>query len=425
MKNNPVKQAIDSNLSHLRWTEQQTIDVMQSAMGGKKMKKKLSATLVLAVVLTVITLSALAAVLFGGKQFVEQDLAPLAQNSDSDKFTAEELDMIVKMAEEKGITIDSTVRRQLESATGTYKEELMRAFVKTELGFYPAQWSIEDQNWYDGLMYTLGLNEWHVRVLPKGDDISQEQALAIAHAYIKDVFGFTEDVTDTTKFDRYLQYMQQFDDNDQPTDVRIWDIEYESTTMDGNCYYLVVLNDGTIQDAREVKSAVNTADVDTWYQQMDDYYSFHYGDRDSWEMETWLAYSAEIQKIMAYGQLTSPTQLAFSKQMYALPDATAMSKEEAFAIAAKAAVDKGLMTQDQVQAGKATIVYLMDGDTAYWKVSVPFVYTDDTPFPVMVELDAHTGEIRTIRQRTLDDRWAIRFVLDELLPPAGPEISHG
>ena len=58
---------------------------------GKPMKKRISVGFVLAVVFTLLAASALAAVLLGGKDFVEQIMAPKAVENTSQNFTKEEI----------------------------------------------------------------------------------------------------------------------------------------------------------------------------------------------------------------------------------------------------------------------------------------------------------------------------------------------
>ena len=121
---------------------------------GKPMKKRISVGFVLAVVFTLLAASALAAVLLGGKDFVEQIMAPKAVENTSQNFTKEEIAEILKIAEENNLTLSDVDVYRLNhlGESGYSKEELMRRFVKTEYGFYPAAWPIEVQPWYEQLL---------------------------------------------------------------------------------------------------------------------------------------------------------------------------------------------------------------------------------------------------------------------------------
>ena len=72
---------------------------------GKPMKKRISVGFVLAVVFTLLAASALAAVLLGGRDFVEQIMAPKAVENPSQNFTKEEIAEILKIAEENNLTL--------------------------------------------------------------------------------------------------------------------------------------------------------------------------------------------------------------------------------------------------------------------------------------------------------------------------------
>ena len=148
MRNNPVKRSIDANLAGLRVTERSRTMIMNTVGEEKPMKKKVSVALVLAIVLALLTIGALAALL-GSKEFVGNVLAPKAAINASDKWTQEEVQEILRIAEENGIALSDENLARLQSGDGYFKEELMRLFAKVDLGFYPSTWSLEDQAWYD------------------------------------------------------------------------------------------------------------------------------------------------------------------------------------------------------------------------------------------------------------------------------------
>lgn len=129
------------------------------AQQGKEpvMQRKISIGLVAALVALLITMGALAAALLSGKDFVEQELAPRAAQNESDKWTQAELDVILSSAQEHGIEMPASLLEELRNAEdGLYKEELMRDFLRTSLGYYPSTWSIEDQAWYHNLLLSVG-----------------------------------------------------------------------------------------------------------------------------------------------------------------------------------------------------------------------------------------------------------------------------
>ena len=163
------------------------------AQQGKEpvMQRKISIGLVAALVALLITMGALAAALLSGKDFVEQELAPRAAQNESDKWTQAELDVILSSAQEHGIEMPASLLEELRNAEdGLYKEELMRDFLRTSLGYYPSTWSIEDQAWYHNLLLSVGLDSPMGNcVLPAEGEISQDEAVAIVHAHLAQTYG--------------------------------------------------------------------------------------------------------------------------------------------------------------------------------------------------------------------------------------------
>ncbi|MBQ6257079.1 MAG: hypothetical protein IJJ60_10865, partial [Clostridia bacterium] len=72
---------------------------------GRPMRRKLSVGFVLAVILCTLAAGALAAVLLGGKDFVDQIMAPKARETSSQNFTKEEIAEILRIAEENSLTL--------------------------------------------------------------------------------------------------------------------------------------------------------------------------------------------------------------------------------------------------------------------------------------------------------------------------------
>lgn len=188
-----MHKAIDSTLSGLNgnpWLFQRVST--RAAEGETKVKKKLSTGLVLVIVLLLIAVTALAVALLGGKDFVDKIMAPKAAETDSDSFTQEEINEILRIAAENNLVLseqDMYILTHLEE-TGYFKEELMRRFVKTEYGFYPDAWPIEVQHWYEEMLEACGLDDGVIcNVLPEDDEYTQEQILTIAQNFIHDIFA--------------------------------------------------------------------------------------------------------------------------------------------------------------------------------------------------------------------------------------------
>jgi len=259
MKNERMKrqlqQSLNAELSSLRTSTLQRDQLYQNAVGGYKVKRKLTVGLVLALVLTLLTVTAVAAALLSGKDFVNQFLAPMLSHTDEEQWTAAELKQILSLAEENGVKITDEIRLAMESDDPVYKEELLRLFMKIDLGFYPAAWPIEEQAWYDDMLVKYGLADERTRFLPAEGEISQEAALNIARQYILEKWSVNIELIDCTM---YQQYMLSTDETGEL--IKMWDIEYESA--DGTIYVVCLKSDGSVIES-ELYTYIHQPEADT------------------------------------------------------------------------------------------------------------------------------------------------------------------
>ena len=84
MMKDRVQQALDTELAGVRTTLRERNRMYENAIGGTKVKRKLTAGLVLALVLVMIMAAAVAAVLLTRQEIVEQVAAPMAMENDKD-----------------------------------------------------------------------------------------------------------------------------------------------------------------------------------------------------------------------------------------------------------------------------------------------------------------------------------------------------
>lgn len=335
------------------------------------MKRKLSVGLVLAMVLALLAVGALAATLLGGKAFVDEFLAPKALDTQSDMFTAEELSEIMALAAEKGVELPEDMLNKLKHAEarerGYYKESLLRAVAKTELGFYPSTWTIEDQAWFAQLLIACGLNEYANAVLPEGDEILQTQAEQIAMDYIRDNYNAEVDVTDAALYRRHVQYQDYFESEYRKG--RMWFITYEPLDLWHDEYRFQIWSDGRLDSAkigrRGLTEDASVVQVLYCFSIYDDQYGFH----DAWTEEIWLQCQELLQKAVdrhGYTQLIGNDMArGVLMQEYVVPDGTeSISREQALQLALEA---EGAQNDRLLSTGA---VLLKEGDAKVWKVTV-------------------------------------------------------
>ncbi len=413
---NKVKRAMDAHLNCLHASAASRAAILSKAQGGIKVKKKLSMGLILALTLMLIVIGALAAVILTHKEFVDQVLSPKASESTSESWTQEEMDQILRIAKENGVTLDEEVLAHLKSRGINYKEEVMRLFAKEELGFYPSTWSIEDQAWYNQMLVKSGLAQRQTNFVPEGDEISQLKALDIVLSYIRDNFDVSAVVTDTSVYRRHMTY-QSYSDN-LYSKGKQWVIEYQPLDQVHSYYSFKLLSDGTVKEAKrdlglreEGRPALMTYEVL-------DLYRNTYGDHTDWTMETWISFHNEVAAAAKINSgAVSENLRALLKQRYGLPDSASISKEAAVEAAVKAVSSSGGPDEKSLhEEYLATAVYLLDDAEPTWKVSFFNQTVIDSRGIHMAEVDARTAAVRHTDIGKIPDSWIEPYVLHGNLP---------
>ena len=379
---------------------------------GKPMKKRISVGFVLAVVFTLLAASALAAVLLGGKDFVEQIMAPKAVENTSQNFTKEEIAEILKIAEENNLTLSDVDVYRLNhlGESGYSKEELMRRFVKTEYGFYPAAWPIEVQHWYEQLLKACGLDQsvHQINVLPEGDEITEEQAVKIAEDFIHDKYDPTVDLNDKAKYLRFLTYREH-----KLGDIvyREWSFSYEAQDLYGTDYFLTLDTAGKIKAEYSVDGILGTS-YTMRGQFIEDRFKRVYGDQFgfvNWDSYLLLNYQDALrhrEQVEPNSPHILPSEEYILATTYLLPDASFISKEEAIA---KAKAACGDLNYETVYSAGEMAVLMKDGDTPIWKVTLQIRGSS----PAYTELNAVTGEVTITFTTQQETTWEWRSFVPE------------
>ncbi|HML49606.1 MAG TPA: PepSY domain-containing protein, partial [Clostridia bacterium] len=185
--------------------------------------------------------------------------------------------------------------------------------------------------------------------------------------------------------------------------------EYMAQDLGHDSYVLTLTPQGALMEAWMYPGVRLEGDaVSTPYEVMDRYEQL-YGNTFDWTPDTWVAFHAALEKAAATHGATE--MLAYlAHQQYGLPDAASMTKDKAVDQAKAVLIREGGVRADEIQETiPPSAVYLMDGDTPVWKVRI-FVNNGSH----LVELDAHSGELRNIAVLTLSDRWYRSVVLESV-----------
>ena len=119
------------------------------------MKKRLPVGLVVAVVLLLLTVTAIAAVLLTPQEVVEQVAVPLAQNNDTEwrvnnEFSPEELARFIQACAENGIDLNenSHIMRAFRNGEGYWEDEAIMEVCRQAFGGTIGEWTIDQRNWF-------------------------------------------------------------------------------------------------------------------------------------------------------------------------------------------------------------------------------------------------------------------------------------
>ena len=405
--------SLNAALSGLRTTSFQRERFFENATGGKKVKRKLTVGVIVALALMMTAVTALAATLLSGKDFIQSFLAPLSKETDSIQWTEEEMDRILQYAQAQEMALPDNIREKLASSDPVYKEELLRLFMKMDMGFYPASWPLEEQAWYDELLVQYGLKEERTRFMPEEGEISQEQALSIARDHILKTWRV--DVSEDGQFVLYIQYMLTED----PAGNRCkrWDITYEQA--DHSRYYVVSVTpageiaaaeasseeEETQETSKQPDTGKETLDlmIAMW---QDDFYTVEFlaafSDR----------YSDLVRSIDNDWEQTKVLK-AMLEIPYALPRTEDISPDAAMQKAKEAALTNG-WTKEQLALCRHSISYrVYPGEEPVYRVCFKLndgaenrklFYDGKMPFGIVIYLNPANGEIKQINTlKQLDD----------------------
>lgn len=389
MREAMIQKAIDANLSGLYMTDEQKQAVYRRLAGTEEKEAphiRFSAVMVFALILLLMTAGAVAAVLLGGKDFTKQVVAPMAMETESESFTADEVGEIIRLAEENGLSVPQQLKEHWARWGSEYKEELMRALVKTELGFYPGSWSLEDQHWYNEMLVECGLSKGITNLLPGENDFTEEKVLYMANTLFREKLGLTGDINDPAQFQRYLTF--GLDLLPEGRQLKQWSVGYEDLKT-GTQYDFLMLDNGLITRASRYdavsgdvyQSALTEEDIVASFRQ-------HFGKNPlQWHMEVLEQFYHSFAMCDHALQASDPGIRYVGQTPYLMPGShyTYMTEEEAVQLARKACkLDESL---------PAYVIYFGDDPgNMHWKISFYTGTEENRQFCHYAQINGKTGE---------------------------------
>lgn len=248
-----VQESIDSGLSTMQgypWLAQRIIN--QERTGVVFVNKRISAGLVLAIVLMLITVTALAIALLTPKEVVEQVAVPMAQENDKDwrvemDYTPEELAAFICACNENGIDLDENdaIMEAIRNGEGYNEAEAIMAVCRVAFDGNYGEWTLAEQHWYQDVLVAIGwANENNVD-LPGPDDLTEEDAHNRMLTAIWAEYGETLPLEDKTQFESSIAYFAE-----EAEDGTVWTLAVRNKPGNDvrNEYRATLGRDGNVLD---------------------------------------------------------------------------------------------------------------------------------------------------------------------------------
>lgn len=404
-----IHRIMDTRLSEMNGNPYLAQRVMQQATGKRAMRRKISIGLVV-VVFLILTGAVALAVYWSARDFVQQVIAPLSQNTDQSTWTSEEVERVIQLAQENGIEVSPEMREGLHKDASVFKEELMRQFVKLDYGFYPASWPVEEQAWYDELLVEYGLKDQQTRFIPEEGEIQEEEALRLAQAYIKT--RWNKDVS-SELYTHYVQYMLTEDGNG--TLCKRWDIEFEDAT--GELFRVMVTPDGNIVEEDSIHRMPLQEDIgkeNLISPSVEEVLPLLYQD-DFYTVENLAYFVQKYSNLLTQIQENGDESLLVLRQLlmtpYALPSPGEISSEEAMQCAIDTALTQG-WTEEWLSWCRYSISYRQyEDEPAYYRICFKLklenrqlFYQRGMPFGIVVYIEPKKAQtMNVVILNELDD----------------------
>lgn len=327
--------------------------------------------------------------------FFEQYLMPIAAQSTSKYFSADELRIILEYTEDYGIELPEESREVLDQKLffdAEYsKTGMLWTIVAAQYGKTNILWPVSVQKWYDDLIAELGLAEHTNLAIPQGDEIAQETAITIAKEYIVQEYEETYNLDDASFYQRGQTY--SINQSQGGAAEKCWTIFYFPQVLEAGAYEISLDSAGNILQSRYREGFGNGSSFMEMYNMIMDVYGIR--------MEQWpqKAYQ-ELKKAAAFASASgaSHSKLVDILNETEYPEIRdeAITQEEAYRIAANQ-----LKVSSYSPMGA---VYIQATPNPVWKVNI-----DDFFY---FEIDSVTGEIKEFYERSGNYQdWESRITL--------------
>lgn len=415
-----ITRAVDSHCSSLRADPFLAQKVIFAAERKEKpiVKSKMRFGLILALILMLLTATAVAAALLSGMEVIQQEAVPLAQSNDGEvrpveEYTYEELSSIILAAQENGIILDddTSVMRALRNGEGYSEEETIMALCREAFGGLIYEWTVEERHFFAEMMIEIGWDTQNNYPLPSENDLPSEEIRALAVETIHKHYGEDVHVEDRSLFRRVEGlYLDSVDGVERNT----WTFTFYPRTLDESIYHVTMDGQGQWIDHSK-EPGYNWEDYTELQlvQRVDSVYNYRYGGSgmSAWEYDAWYAFGQKLPGAKHSASWDEEFD-AYAATVYLLPGENDLTKKQARDIAFADAGVKDYTGVTEILLGK--------GSQRIWKISFKTSALTGKNQALSYEIDSETREILRVDDLTTEQEWA-RYMLFQTYEVFAPE----
>ena len=409
-----IQQALNAECSGLRTSPMERDQLYENAIGGTKVKRKLTMGLVLTIVLILATVTALAVALLTRQEIVEQVAVPMAVENDQGvgvegSYTPEQLTQLIRTLNENGFTMEenNTLMQMMHNGHGYYEEETIMEICRQAFGGNFYTWTLEQQDWYEHLMVDIGWYETYESCLPGEENMTYEEAEAYAFAALKKEYGEDLHPEDRETYTLSRQFYHDIENSGTAT----WSFTLDPKDIDHGRYTVLFEDqnpDGTVFCQADLPDWTQPYTGDQLLSRFQSVYSWFYG---RWPQAAW----QRLHEMMQNAQL-DPDGYAYADcrgyQLTAYPEALERDLPRENAIqAAKDALQKERAALD------SALLTDYEGERS-WLIGM-LIYQpedgseDEEAGRYVVTVESPSGSIGSIRKSTVDDTVSFQYVPEE------------
>ena len=418
-EHNNIKQAIDATFSGVTMQTQMQYRVLREVRGEQKVKRKLSSGLVLAIVLMLLSVTALATMMLN--TFHQKTIEMEATNGLFSTWTTDDKVSFVNMMSDAGLKVDSAkIARLHNSETAEEEKDQIASQIVTDcfgsgrggdftlydiiaLDYGPYEtWSIDikAQVTEELLKYGALGSLYAMDVLPFANEISQDQTVQIAYDMLTSKYNITKAELIAMRMDVYFREIPY---GPEETVHRLWQIRF--SPFDGDKEYTVDVNsDGTVLDSSEPETRRAEPIMDRFHELL--------RTDNFWTPEGLAAYAKEWPALLKYaiasGEEVRPLAIYLSQIPYELPNEDALSQENAHEMAEQAILQFPGWTQERLNLYKFSASYrVYTPGHPEWRFGYMLASFDDyarfyageIPIGIVVRIDAYSGAVLSIQEK--------------------------